>query len=440
MAFFLKFVPVLFILFFSSSSLHSQENGDVSDSSITLRYKDNSTYYLVERSNWSHYVNGKYIGLTHRENRASLSVRGSTSEGTQFSGFFYILQETLRDMTRSARSLDEITESAFIVQPSGQMIFTIDNGFPQLRSFPVYPEYQVKPGDRWEAEGIRIVDPRNTGNKTALPIFVQYEFKGKEEYKGEKVFRIKARYATRINKYQKKRTDDPDLQSASGIHDVDILIAEATGAAILILDRLDETFFYTDGTTVRFKGNTALFTEIPVAFQPDTLIERIDSIIAESEKPSGDTQMDSEDLFGGKKEDVPDFGADTTEPIVKAPFEIEKTAQGIRLSVRDIRFYPDSDRILPEEEWRLAAIAKTLALVPKGRFLIEGHTASVGKVAGEKELSIRRAQKITEELSKRGLTSEQFIFTGYGGTRPLADNKTAEGRAKNRRVEITILE
>jgi outer membrane protein OmpA-like peptidoglycan-associated protein len=119
---------------------------------------------------------------------------------------------------------------------------------------------------------------------------------------------------------------------------------------------------------------------------------------------------------------------------------IESTEQGVRLSLRDIRFVADSAEILPEEQWRLDAIAETLRAIPGGKFLVEGHTANVGNPSGEKKLSTERAEHIIRELSRRGISEDSFKFTGYGGTLPVADNATPEGRAQNRRVEITILE
>ena len=119
---------------------------------------------------------------------------------------------------------------------------------------------------------------------------------------------------------------------------------------------------------------------------------------------------------------------------------MEETDRGIRLSVRDIRFVPDSDEILSSEMWRIEAIAGALKLMGDRQFLVEGHTAAIGRPQGEMELSIKRAQRLTDELVKRGIQAGRIIFIGHGGTRPLADNTTAEGRALNRRVEITVLE
>ena len=72
--------------------------------------------------------------------------------------------------------------------------------------------------------------------------------------------------------------------------------------------------------------------------------------------------------------------------------------------------------------------------------LVEGHSASTGNKKGELELSKERAAVIAKELSNRGIDSSRFILKGCGSDRPIADNSTKEGMAKNRRVEITILE
>lgn len=475
-------------LFFSIVSTIMMATGILSflnaQETVSLRYSSGSTYYLVERSNWSKYINGTYTGLTHRETRANITATGTTTKGQMFSGFFYVLEETLRDMTATSRGIDAIQEASFTITPDGHMIFAKDTGYPSLREFPVYPETPVKPGDRWQAEGKRIIDPKNDGKKTVLPILVAYEFADAEQYHDKPVYRIRAKYATRLNKYLKTKTDDPDLDNATGTHDVDILVDSQSGAAILILDRLDETFFYKDGSSVRYKGNTALFTETPIAINKEALASKISGLAEKAAdqtdrngaKPSPDDQFSG--MASGKPVEPEMAGnlpqgkttrtsslsepASPVAPVVPkeivpaaerkppegnaggtkdaAPFTVEDTPKGLRLSVRDIRFQADSDNILPDEARRLDTIAETLRLVPGGRFLIEGHTASVGKPEGERQLSIARATKIADELSKRGLKAEQFMYAGYGGEKPIADNNTAKGRAQNRRVEITILE
>jgi outer membrane protein OmpA-like peptidoglycan-associated protein len=110
------------------------------------------------------------------------------------------------------------------------------------------------------------------------------------------------------------------------------------------------------------------------------------------------------------------------------------------LTIKDVRFEPDSDEILASERPRLDMIARILRESPDRNFLVEGHTAAIGRPAGEMELSVRRAKRMAAELAGLGIPIERFIYKGWGGTKPLSDNATDEGRRLNRRVEITILE
>ncbi|HEX9442967.1 MAG TPA: OmpA family protein [Candidatus Binatia bacterium] len=69
---------------------------------------------------------------------------------------------------------------------------------------------------------------------------------------------------------------------------------------------------------------------------------------------------------------------------------------------------------------------------------LEGHTDSVGTEKYNQALSERRAASVKEYLTKRGVDASRITTRGFGLTKPIADNKTAEGRAKNRRVEIKV--
>jgi OOP family OmpA-OmpF porin len=68
-----------------------------------------------------------------------------------------------------------------------------------------------------------------------------------------------------------------------------------------------------------------------------------------------------------------------------------------------------------------------------------GHTDSVGSDAYNQKLSVRRAESIKTYLTSKGLEANRVYTEGKGKKQPVADNKTAEGRAKNRRVEIEVV-
>lgn len=118
----------------------------------------------------------------------------------------------------------------------------------------------------------------------------------------------------------------------------------------------------------------------------------------------------------------------------------ETTESGIKLIIEDLRFEADSAKLLEGENQRLKDIAQVLKQAENSKFLIEGHTASTGNPNGEMKLSYERAESIANKLISLGLNADQFICKGSGGLKPVAPNDTPEGRARNRRVEITILE
>ncbi len=69
-----------------------------------------------------------------------------------------------------------------------------------------------------------------------------------------------------------------------------------------------------------------------------------------------------------------------------------------------------------------------------------GHTDNVGSAASNLKLSLDRANTVKAYLVSKGIDETRINAKGYGSTKPVADNKTAAGRAENRRTEVTILE
>lgn len=115
--------------------------------------------------------------------------------------------------------------------------------------------------------------------------------------------------------------------------------------------------------------------------------------------------------------------------------------RGVTISLENIQFQPDSAELLPSELAKLDRIAGVLQDYPNRDILVTGHTALAGTEEGRQALSRARAQAVAAYLISKGVRRpEQVITAGKGATEPVADNATAGGRKRNRRVEITILE
>ncbi len=106
-----------------------------------------------------------------------------------------------------------------------------------------------------------------------------------------------------------------------------------------------------------------------------------------------------------------------------------------------VRFDTGRDTVTPDSRGMLDEVAATLTAHPElKKVRVEGHTDAHGPEAFNLDLSRRRARTVVRELVARGVAAERLAFEGYGEARPVADNGTALGRAKNRRVELTIVE
>jgi outer membrane protein OmpA-like peptidoglycan-associated protein len=114
---------------------------------------------------------------------------------------------------------------------------------------------------------------------------------------------------------------------------------------------------------------------------------------------------------------------------------------GIQITVENLRFVANESALLPEEAARLDAIADSLrAFIGKDyTFRVDGHAAATGEPMAELRLSTERALAIVNAMTARGIDASLFTWYGHGSTEPRSDNSTSEGRALNRRVEITIV-
>lgn len=86
----------------------------------------------------------------------------------------------------------------------------------------------------------------------------------------------------------------------------------------------------------------------------------------------------------------------------------------------------------------LKRLAETATLCPNARIRIVGHTDNMGDGEANQSLSVQRAQAVIGHLFLEGVETERLQAVGFGAKRPVADNATEEGRAKNRRIEFVV--
>lgn len=122
--------------------------------------------------------------------------------------------------------------------------------------------------------------------------------------------------------------------------------------------------------------------------------------------------------------------------------KIEDGPAGIRFTY-NLKFIADSPELLPEELPRITELAELLKKALSDNsftIFVAGHTADIGQPENQMTLSIDRTQTIIRLLIEQGIDKNLFTYRGYGATEPAegGDNSTKEGRAQNRRVEITL--
>lgn len=114
--------------------------------------------------------------------------------------------------------------------------------------------------------------------------------------------------------------------------------------------------------------------------------------------------------------------------------EIEKTGH---VAVYGIHFDTGKAAIQPDSESTLKQVVALLQQNPDLKLQVEGHTDNQGSAAANQALSEKRAQAVVAWLVAQGIPANRLSAQGFGQSKPLAENSTEDGKAKNRRVELT---
>ena len=233
--------------------------------------------------------------------------------------------------------------------------------------------------------------------------------------KGQSSF--SAQYAMRY-----RQGDDPSgderITRVTGKHAVAIHVDRGTGALRFMRDTVDELYELEDGGSLGFKGFILTWfdgvSRMDRAVVEDTVARVLREAVSQPDSSEAGTSL--------------------------SDISIESREEGVVLSINRIHFVADQAVILPEERPRLQAVAEALKRIEGRTFLVVGHTARIGSDESQYALSVERAKTIVDHLVSQGMEAGRFIYEGRGGTQPVAPNDVEENMAKNRRVEIVILE
>lgn len=178
------------------------------------------------------------------------------------------------------------------------------------------------------------------------------------------------------------------------------------------------------------------FTRQPLETRAAMMREMSDQF---QEKPVPDVQKKVEQVLNKVRED------DLTETLKRKNFPVAAVNEkAIRVSLPGpVLFASGGDDLDDSAQAVLRQLADTLRDAPNA-VVVEGHTDNspvyLKEYNSNWELSVGRAAAVVEFLTRScGLPSHRFVVAGYGEHRPVATNTTAEGRAQNRRIDVSIL-
>lgn len=322
-----------------------------------------------------------------------------------YEALFY-LTETTRRAPDPVAVVDRYP-SRFLRDGVGVMEIDPRYIMPVTRDFPRFPERAISPGDSWSGPAWELHD---LSEGYALPepmrfeVPVSYRYIGREDLDGREVHRIEAEYNIF---HQEVRRAAFYPQQIVGRSEQILWWDQENGRLARVEEDYLIRFFLNDGQSITYEGRSVTTGE---EARP---IDR--SVVRELQ---GEIERD---------------GIEDT--------EVRTAEEGIAITLENVRFPPDSARILAEERSRVEYIAEILRRYPDNDILITGHTALAGTEEGRRRLSIERARAVGRLLIDLDVReAADVLYRGLGATEPIADNTTEAGRRRNRRVEITILD
>lgn len=361
------------------------------------------------------YVNGK---LNHKAtilNRISSNITETADDG---SGTCQAVFMTSESSTRTSGKLfqwGEEYESEFTRSVLGKYEISDEYFMPTVRDVPVFPEKPVKKGEKWTFEGHEAHDMRmafGIQKPFKVPFTANYQYFDDEyDEKSGRIFNV---IEVKYDFYFESPTvissgyDFLKYPQVTMGHSTQKLWWDNERGMI---DHYSETFRIIIET---FQGDKITFSGTAHAevneFNRSSTEENIRKI----------------------KDFVGDSGIENV--------EVTSTDRGVTISVEKIQFEPDSSRLMESEKEKLRKIAQILKQFDND-LLITGHCADRGSRKNQQKISEDRAISVAEFLSQQNIRNPNCIFTqGKGASEPVASNSTEAGRARNRRVEITLMD
>ncbi len=226
--------------------------------------------------------------------------------------------------------------------------------------------------------------------------------------------------------------DKPGPASNNGCPETKLLLVDSQGNTLR--------------STIRRKDGTFYFDELPpdesVLFKLEgadaDLLSEIKIMVGTVMKKAIRNGSDKFFRFIVLKTDVNTLGKENEKDV---PIKLDlKEAAIVKKAFSNLEFLSGKDVIKTESFASLDELAGLLLKKTDWRLKVTGHTDNQGQAAANMKLSQKRAEALKKYLVSKGINENRFKVEWFGSKKPIADNKTPEGRQKNRRVEMLIIE
>jgi outer membrane protein OmpA-like peptidoglycan-associated protein len=295
----------------------------------------------------------------------------------------------------------------------GRGACTIDPAYymPVVRNVPLFPAGSVRPGATWSAEGEEVHDLRRgygIDRPLHFPVRVQYSYLRDEVRGGVNVAVIRIQYNTFHRIPAPGPASRPAPEKITGMSEQTWYWDIAAGTMHSYDEEFDFIFFLNNGSHVEYRGTARGRLIRSQALDRDRVSDELNRALKEE-----------------KMADV----------------SVRKDKNGVSLVIENVQFPPNSPELTEPEKQKLSRIAAILQKYSDRDFLVTGHTARVGDEETSRTLSVQRAQAVGDFLVRKGgIDGTRVMTRGKGSSEPAAGNDSEDGRRKNRRVEIMILE
>jgi outer membrane protein OmpA-like peptidoglycan-associated protein len=378
---------------------------------LRYAYEKGEQYRLVTRVDEQVIVNGRFSHQADILNRIAVTVTDVRDD----SGLHEAVFQTSERASGSSGSYEWAEDYDSVFWRDARGAFDIEDRYfmPVVRDVPLFPAKPLAVGDTWSAPGWEVHDFRASlgiQDPYSFPISVSYAYLRDEVRSGIPCAVIGISYTIFQKLSTVPRTTRTYPVRIAGTSSQTLWWDTAGGRELAYTETFDFLFTLATGDEVEYVGEAS-----------GELIEAKPLDRAKAAAAIGD------ELARQKLDGV----------------SVRTDELGVTITLDNVNFQPNSDALLPAEQEKLRRIAAILKGYPDRDLLITGHTAGVAgyTAAQHQELSEQRSKAVGDFLLSLGArTAGQVTTRGAGASVPIGDNATEEGRRKNRRVEITILE